>query len=90
MIITVPVTPQHISSGEPGRYGRHPVEFAISDAVPGAREVSVGTVFAEVAVGTGDPQVVVLPRSARDFINRFDCRQGVEPFTFEIELEAMA
>jgi hypothetical protein len=65
-----------------------PIALAAMMAMPDADIINVGSCVMTVVDDSGDnvKSRYVLPNSARNFIQQFDCNLPVKPFSFTIEL----
>jgi len=84
--VKVEVTAEDIASGDPQECSSCPIARAMNRATPG-RKWLVDDRFAGYHV-CGRITDFPMPDSAREFISRFDRGAAVEPFAFEIDLDA--
>ena len=92
--VTVTVTAGHITRGTPGSGSGCAIALALLDAFPGATDASVGDyagVFYNAGGDLDDRDAwALLPGAARHFVRDFDDRQPVGPFTFTLDIPAVA
>jgi hypothetical protein len=83
----VKVTAAHIARGRPVSYHFGPIAWALHDRLH--NRVIVQIVYGEAFLCLdGRRHWVRLPLRVRDFIDRFNARLPVRPFTFRIHLPA--
>ena len=77
--MNIKVTQEHIDKGIRGKCRLCPIALAIKDEI--GKIVMVNVFDVDI-----DGQVIRLPTTAFDFVQRFDADLKVSPFTFELEL----
>lgn len=84
--LTIEVTQAHIDKGLPCEACDCPVFWAILDAIPGLdpADVAVGPQEINLAPGV----TASLPEDARHWLDIYDDRQPVEPFSFDLDIPA--
>ena len=84
----ISVTEQDIKKGFVGECRACPIALAIERAT-GRVGVAVARTYVNLGEirATGYHDLADLPESARSFIQRFDSRNPVEPFEFELEVQ---
>lgn len=76
----VTVEQRHIVKGRPGHPNYCPIALAVKDMFPG-KEIGVGNNFF-LSIGE---EWYSIPRSARNFIDAFDFKLPVQPFSFTMK-----
>lgn len=84
--LTIEVTQAHIDKGKPCEACDCPVYWAILDAIPGLdpADVAVGPTEVNLALDV----TASLPENARHWLDVYDDRRPVKPFTFDLDIPA--
>ena len=86
---TINVTAEHLTEGIPGDACACPVVLAVSDAFPGAEDVTVGDLYISM-YHQRQSLLLPMPADVRVLIAAIDSRKPVEPFTFDLNYPAVA
>lgn len=82
----IEVTQQDIDNGVPGDAESCPVALACQRTIPGCHDLTVGDDTIEFDID-GDAMAFDLPAEVATFVHRFDCKDAVAPFAFDLDVE---